>query len=81
MSAPIVSLRGVSVRAAPWDTPVQRHKAPEPVPVVVAPPAPNTCRVPGCGRTIRFDNRQGVCRTHSHAKGFCNCIQCQRRDK
>lgn len=79
MSAPIVMFRGVSVRAAPWETQVERPRRPDPAPTVIATPAPGECIVPGCGRKIRADNHQGVCRNHAHARGYCKCVQCQRR--
>lgn len=81
MSAPIVQHRGVSVLAAPWETPIERRAA-DPAPVIAPVVSrPGKCIVPGCSKSVRFDNRQGVCRDHQHARGFCKCVQCQRNGR
>jgi len=81
MSAPIVSVRGVSVLAAPWDTPNPRPSRKMVAIAVQGAPQPGTCCVPGCGQRLSSQNVQGVCRLHNHAPGHCRCMRCQRRDK
>lgn len=34
------------------------------------------CPVPDCGRALYPGNIIGVCRTHTHAAGYCRCGRC-----
>lgn len=36
------------------------------------------CAVPGCGAPLSRQSRAGVCRTHCHQPGFCQCRKCRR---
>lgn len=34
------------------------------------------CAVPGCGRTLGFSNKTGVCKRHTHHVDLCRCAVC-----
>lgn len=38
-----------------------------------------SCAVPGCDSALYWGNRNGVCRSHNHAIGFCRCPQCMEK--